>query len=298
MRPQVQQCLRRASALALREDRSCAVCEEGTAVCWSYDESVELPLPRAAVDVAVGLERACVLDEAGAVHCLGDLTHGRLLTEAGPGTVKQLLHGFASPCGVTSDQTARCWGGRKTVLSGVHVDRAFGSDDFGCRIHQGELHCWIGTRDDVREVSPRLEDVVAVDGYRDQGESGCDIWDEISVCAVTAQGHVFCSRNDGFEFKAVPGIEGATEVAVGDGFACALRENESVACWGPKARMQGSNSGADSAVNLRAFVDAQWIESDGTSVCAGTRSGDVVCWGPRGGWHLPVTPQRRSSPVP
>lgn len=260
---------------------SCAVCEDGAAVCWSYDESAEVSLPRAAVDVAVGFERACILDEAGAVHCFTEATTATPLTEAAPGAVERLLHGTDHPCGVATDERVQCWGGKKTVLTGLEVDRAFGGDDFGCSTHDGVLRCWIAERDEVRSEYPVLEPVVAVDGYRDQGEAGCNIWDEIGVCAVTEAGKVFCknTNSSAFELDVVPGVDGAIDVQVEKGSTCALLRDGQVACWGRGA--------PGLSLEPHGVADAEWIESDYSSLCVRRRSGDLACWGPLGGWDVP-----------
>jgi hypothetical protein len=111
------------------------------------------------------------------------------------------------------------------------------------------------------------------------------------VCAVTGTGGVLCwgysNKPEAFgdggssQWRAVPvsvvGVSDAVEVAVGEGWNCALTSSGAVQCWGVNSYF-GLNS--PTAVAMPFFTSGVTsIASDGASLCALLTTGGVQCVG-------------------
>ncbi len=76
-------------------------------------------------------------------------------------------------------------------------------------------------------------------------------------------------------------MTGATSVALGGDFACALLDNESVRCWGEGGLGQLGDGSATSA-NVAVRVDGPALTTltcGAAHACGVDRLGDVWCWG-------------------
>jgi Regulator of chromosome condensation (RCC1) repeat len=106
------------------------------------------------------------------------------------------------------------------------------------------------------------------------GRVGCMAWNDVAARAFEVD------TDRGFQW--VAGIDDADELAVGGSFACALRRNGRVACWGTNS---GGELGDWAATGSRQAADVPGIEgtvalSVGMShACAALSSGRVRCWG-------------------
>lgn len=73
-----------------------------------------------------------------------------------------------------------------------------------------------------------------------------------------------------------------TELATGHGFACALRESGSVACWGDNSSGQlgdGTTTSSRFPVAVLGVDDATSIVAGDSHACAVRTAGTVACWG-------------------
>jgi hypothetical protein len=126
---------------------------DGSLVIFRPDDSgaiagqTELPGPF--VDLAVGPEEGCVLDDAGALACWNAWG---LAQAASEGTFARVLVGFRQYCDLRPDGRASCWGFGSDELDFVHldgeypgpfVDLAMGND-YACGVlaDGGGIKCW------------------------------------------------------------------------------------------------------------------------------------------------------------
>jgi len=145
-----------------------------------------------------------------------------------------------------------------------------------------------------------------------------------SVCAVVVGGHVYCwgpiaegnlglGRGAGHQLCAdgsacsaspmpIVGLSDATEVSVGDAYACALRTGGVVSCWGANASGTlgtGETSGPDQCgvgpsvyscalhpVTVSTLSGAIAVSAGAVTACALLGSGHVRCWGGNAGGAL------------
>lgn len=142
---------------------------------------------------------------------------------------------------------------------------------------------------------------------------GLDAGDLIS-CAVLSGGGVQCwGRNDtgilgtgtGIESSSAPlsvsGLDDATAVTIGWEHACALRESDSVVCWGGNnsGRLgDGTESNRPLPVAVTGLTDVVDVSAGGSHTCAVLANGPVKCWG----WNFrgqlgDGTTTKRSTPV-
>ncbi len=73
-----------------------------------------------------------------------------------------------------------------------------------------------------------------------------------------------------------------TQIAVGDGFACALIDDGSVYCWGLNSNGQLGNGSTDDSpvpVQVTGLDDAVQVGAGHSYACARRSSGAVACWG-------------------
>ncbi len=220
-----------ASAVSANGEHTCVI--DGTqVVCWGANQFGQLgnnmmqtfappgPIssPASFVAVEAGEAHTCAIDAMSSVSCWGAGLDGRLGagTDETPklapvavttsGDVSQLIAGDDSTCAANAAGITECWGSNYSGELGVG-DRAprptpiaVGPWDslalgavHGCGIRTTELFCW---------------------GLNDQGQLGID------------------SLVETLQPTRVQPATTWTEVAVGDGFTCALDGDRSMWCWG------------------------------------------------------------------
>jgi hypothetical protein len=105
--------------------------------------------------------------------------------------------------------------------------------------------------------------------------------DDYTTCALLSGGQVMCSGlgyGDRDRFALVDGIAGATQISVGDGFACAL-VGDAVRCWGSNhlSKLGGSTAGSGPITTIDR--GAAEVRVRGATGCARMHDGTVECWG-------------------
>ena len=222
--------------LALGEHTSC-VLRDRRVSCWGplqFEDPTprELPSLAGAVEIAVGPERVCALLPGGGVRCV----HGQAIeTVAGLVGARSIAVGNASACAARSDGHVVCW------TAGGH-QRAESLSPF--------------------EIAG-IEDAVELTS----GEF---------ICARRAAGTVACFRGPAPwdlhpSVWQVRGVEGALQVSMGHGSACAVVAGGEIVCWpielGPLA------------ARVAGVSDAVQVVRGSDSTCIRTATGAVKCWG-------------------
>ena len=130
---------RTATALALGDWHSCAILDDGSAMCWGYNAfgqlgdgtttdsnipvAVNLPAGRTATALAVGGYHSCAILDDGSAMCWGYNFYGQLgdgtttysstpvavILPAGR-TATALALGGAHSCAILDDASTMCWG--------------------------------------------------------------------------------------------------------------------------------------------------------------------------------------------
>ncbi len=203
------------------------------------------------MELSVGTEALCVSRE-GEVECTGDSSG--LCPSDGvkelPG-VEQISAGDGFTCALQSGGAVSCWG------------EFFGpGDEGGCvdprLVEELEGAAMIASgydnvcglmEDGIRCVNRRArQEPLSIDGDFTSIWRGAHQRDPISgsgnqgetICGVSRAGRARCV---GALSWAPTDLKGVVEVALGQGFACALRAEGEVMCWGDNGRGQLGDSG-------------------------------------------------------
>lgn len=265
---------RRAASASLR--RLCAAALSAALLLTTL-----APSAHAEGDLALGAEHSCLRTTEGRVACWGLNSRGQL----GDGTFTH------------RDRPVWVQGLRDTVAISVGATH-------GCAVMPiGQVVCW-GSNNEAQ-----LGDGTTRDRWRPAAV--LDLSDAVEVvagveqtCALRRGGRVVCwgrthhraddppgvrrVRHAGLHDSKhhrpnpVPGLDDATELAVGLLFACALRAGGEVVCWGNdrhRAAGDGSASAHALPVSVRGVDGAVEVKAGWDQACARLESGRVVCWG-------------------
>ena len=272
---------------------TCAVTAEHELWCWGEGEVVSSPVPEKMTDfgpveqVSVGAYHACVrLLDSERLICWGFNGHLQLGSSSGDATywsafiegLESVSAGIDHTCVVASGQV-RCWGANfHNELGGVEGDGNYAFD---------------ATRSVKNLAGLALSGVVGV-------AAGGRI-----NCAVQTSGAVSCwggqwrnGRIQALPLQAVADERGVSLqdakslCAEGEGhfsYACALRQDGSVACWGTDPAWMASHPAA-SVADLPGGSVMRTVVSSGVEqiacgqahVCVRTSAGEARCWGVNG----------------
>lgn len=204
----------------------CAVRTSGTLVCWGRGGSGRLLPPSGTfTQVSTAATYACGVRTGGALACWGGDTSfypgisqaGSTLTTSPPaGRFTQVSTGYAIACGVRTDRTLACWGENEEGLlpppSGSFIQVSAGTTG-ACGLRTGgALVCWGALYASPLVRANRFKQISATR----------------FACGVTRSSTLVCAP-----FLADPPPAGRfTEVSSGSTYACGVRLNGRLVCWG------------------------------------------------------------------
>jgi hypothetical protein len=184
----------------------------------------------------------------------------------GLGRVAQLAASRRHTCALASDATVSCWGDGVGVhkIEGLKIVTAIASGgDAACALTgAGDTFCW--QKDGVPKAGPRGLDGISVGaksacGFK-RGATQVVCWEPSAsispsktraapgkVTSVWGDYERGCAQVEGGAASCWGGAtEPAARVASGEGHACSVQSDRSVACWG---------KGDDGQIGNGAFVD-------------------------------------------
>lgn len=271
-------------------DHTCVVRANGMLACWGNNsngqlgngttESSTIPVPvegiTNAVAVSASTKRSCALLADTTVRCWGRNDYG----EAGDGTVRQ---------NVTTPSAVNDIVGASAIAIGPGHSCVAVDDD--------APWCW-GRNVDFRLGNENEDAVGAAPVQPLAGNTIFDIAADASTsCALRSDGDVLCwGANDSGQFGRldatintsaspvlVQSVRGAIQVALGDGFGCALDEVGAVHCWGTNRDGQlgrGESSTRPQRVEpVLGLDDVSDLDVGSDRACAIYGGGLVKCWG-------------------
>jgi alpha-tubulin suppressor-like RCC1 family protein len=304
----------KSSALAAYNWHSCSADLEGRLWCWGYgyygqlgggvDKTVAYS-PRAVLTVAdvasfaLGQDHTCAVDTKGDAWCWGRNGAGQLGTgdfndASTPKRVSQVpvLRRIAAggdfdpgteghTCGVDGKGSVWCWGDNGVGQLGVPVST--------------------GRATPLRvEGLPASKEVTAGGGH---------------TCSLSSDGRVFCWGFNGFgelgdgegswgahRWRPVEviGVTGASAIAAGYWFTCALKSDGTVWCWGDNFYGQLGDSSTElrtKPVQVQGLGNVQMITAGTSHACALLADRTVKCWGQNNG-RLGDGSGHRPTPTP
>ncbi len=224
----------------------CGLKTDGTISCWGQDTTGETsPPPGKFIQVAVGGEHACALPDNGEPICWG--ANGSSQSSPLPGPFQQLALGDAHSCGLKADGSVECWGNNSDEQSNVAAD-TFSYIAAGykttCGVKtDGVAICW-GLAANSYGYLTQID--FAVNG--DPDGTAHQSTKEFSICGLKADSSLSCPTMSSvpsgvFSYVATGGHvvrpchddcnhSWAKYHYEFSGFACGIRENGLVACWG------------------------------------------------------------------
>ena len=218
---------------------TCALREDGSAVCWGSDDEGQASPPAGETFAALssGDYHTCALREDGSAVCWGSDDEGQASPPTGE-TFAAISSGGSHTCALRADRTAVCWG--------------YDEDDWG----------W----DDEGQASPPEGETFAAlsSGY-------------LHTCALREDGTAVCWGSDRDGRASPPAGETFAAISSGGLHTCALREDGSAVCWGSDENRLGYEEyGQASPPEGETFaaISSGWLHT-----CGLREDGAAVCWG-------------------
>jgi alpha-tubulin suppressor-like RCC1 family protein len=249
---------------------TCALRRGGVVSCWGWTggwsqpaemKLMTLPAVAGATRLRMGRDNVCVLDGDGAIQCIGELPTFRPVAVAGLSDVTKLIASSDQACALTSSRDVLCWG---------RFERQTKSGDTELVVRSRPTKIASGIIDLAGGRTPsRLAD----------------------LCMVTDAGKVRCELAWEKPVE-IPGIEGALEIALGQGHLCARTRDGAVYCWGSNNNLQLGATDRDlvtreletlkPALRVQGLPPIARIAAGRDSSCAVATDGRVFCWGAGG----------------
>jgi alpha-tubulin suppressor-like RCC1 family protein len=300
--------------LAAGGRRACALGSDGTAWCWGAEAATfalgvgthsATPVPitpggSGAIDLAIDGSNLCLLKGEGSIWCYGS----GILSGIGGRAVALSIggaYGSAFGCAIRADGAVFCWPGTFSANPLGAPVRAPGLEDvtdIACggyvacaRRSDATLWCWGGGAGDVSTPSPGT----TIENPRRVPELGNDVAAVFAgaggVCVSKTDGGVQCWGalfGEPFQggvpnFQPEPRFTGARRIAIGDGHACAIRSDKTLACFGANDYGQlgdgmfVAHSSAAPVIGLGGPV-AEVVAGDQIT-CAMLENGAIRCFG-------------------
>ena len=259
-----------------------------------------VPLNIHAIDA--GGKTTCALRANNQVYCVGDNSTGQLgdgtttsSSEPTPTSVigaYSISVGTSSVCAIGSDKLGICWGDnskgqlgnssngslpRKIDLALTLSDLSVGSG-YACAVTENaHLYCWgdllVDGLDKYNKSVPTLITEITTPSVVSVGKS--------SVCVIS--GSLFCwgSVIGTATPTKIDGTDGATDVSVGDDFACAIVA-ATAKCFGNNSQGQlgqGNFLATSGLVTVNGISDAVKISAGAQFACVLSKLNNSYCWG-------------------
>jgi len=216
----------------------CGLKTDGTISCWGQDTAGETsPPPGKFIQVAVGGEHACALPDNGDPICWG--ANGSSQSSPPPGPFQQLALGDEHSCGLKADGSVECWGNNSDEQSNVAAE-TFSYIAAGyktsCGIKtDGAAICWGRTAKSYGYLTQ-------IDFGITGGSAG--LYGDSIFCGLKVDNTLTCpsiktAPSGVFSYVTVSGDNHnydppgcCNDYNAFYSFACGIRENGLVACWG------------------------------------------------------------------
>jgi alpha-tubulin suppressor-like RCC1 family protein len=206
--------------------------------------------------VSAGDFHTCVLNQEGALTCVGRNRDGQRVQKPGP--YKAVAAGDAHTCALGEDGIAECWGKNDAAQSEPPPDVTFtqitAGESFNCGIREldGKAQCW-GSDSSNRASPPADVSFVSLDAGR------------AHACGLTTDKKAVCWGEVSFR---APPLTNVKQVVAGNWVSCALLEDQSARCWPGDEAQEIPLEGA--------FVS---LAAGHRAVCLTQATGNLICEG-------------------
>ena len=264
----------RYTSITIIGNHTCGVLTNGTLRCWG-DTSRRPPADDGFVAVAPGYGHACGLREDGSISCWGTIDDDYSpdpAPEASSEPFTSITAGFSYYCGLRADGSVVCWPddfwGEKRHCAGLPGTttsaECWGPEGFGTSPPDGVRFTTISTGH-FDTCGLRMDGSAECWGRYLSGVEKCN--------SVRSDGVGVCWEHlPKEETEPLPEDERFKSISVGSQFACAIRLDDDIRCWGLKEAPP---------VLVSAYIKGPFIalSSGYDHACALRSSGEVYCWG-------------------
>ena len=247
--------------VAVGENHSCALQNSGRVQCWGSNDDGQLDVPEGLrfQQITAGYRFSCGIRADGGVSCWGQNDHRQ--NEAPDGRFDAIDAGWDHVCALR-EGSATCWGWNANERATPPPDVAFAAigagADYSCGLTlSGDLVCW-GKND------------------RGQAESRSGPFDALAVgvihtCVLGSDRRAICQGANKADERDAPATL-FEEIAVGDAYTCGILPEGTVECFDGVAN-EAINVRLTAPPGLFTSIDAGW-----QTTCAIDRQGHVHCW--------------------
>ena len=213
---------------------ACGLRENGSIVCWGYDEhnigSLDAPAGTGYRQISAGLNFACALRQDAAIACWGSNAY-RLATPP-QGSFTEIAVGRDHACAIPLPQGTQgsqssppkliCWGkhfpnGAETLPLDAPISDIQSGYEFTCGLTpQADMAC-LSMERRLAEITP---------GAFTRLGAGLN-----HVCALRQDGGAFC-QGDNDQLQASPPRTQFAQIAAGWHHACGITRENRIECWG------------------------------------------------------------------
>ncbi|HJL15918.1 MAG TPA: AgmX/PglI C-terminal domain-containing protein [Sandaracinaceae bacterium LLY-WYZ-13_1] len=310
-------------------EHACARKSDGTVWCWGADDNGQTGLPgdrrayftptqvpqlTGITQVSTGGDNTCAVHEDGHLSCWGDVYRGKV-GNGQSGTdpddvespfqleltgVQEVGVGNYQVCARLESGAVQCWGddGYGNLGAAERGDQAAPTEVFGladaqqlavggahvCALRAtGALSCW---------------------GKSGDGQLGAEDMDDTRHAGdrIPALASLSAEPPPIPTFEAQGPTQTNPRLSVGQSFACGVRQDGHVLCWGSNHSGQLGNgttiSAHEQAVEVIGLGDAVQVEAYQGRACARRANGQVACWGSLGRWNGSDSTVHSSRPLP
>ena len=247
---------------------ACGLRENGSIVCWGYDEHnnriLDAPAGTDFRQISAGHNFTCALRQDATIACWGNNSHGQATPPQG--AFSEIAVGTRQACAVPRSQSSPpkliCWGeqfpnGAETLPLDVPFSNIQSGAGFICGLTpKADMAC-LRIYQNIAEITPGPFTRLGVGLHH--------------VCALRPDGSAFCQgEND--SMQASPPTTKFAQISAGWHHACGITRARQIECWGsgragsPGERLAAPN-GEFTAISIG------WRNS-----CALRPNGRATCW--------------------
>jgi len=247
--------------VAVGENHSCVLQNSGQVQCWGSNDDGQLDVPEGVKfqQITAGFRFSCGIRVDGGVSCWGQNDHHQ--TEAPDGEFTAIDEGWDHVCAL-SEGFATCWGWNANERATPPQDVAFAAIGAGaehsCGLTLGaDLVCW-GKNDDGRAASRSGPFLALAVGAA-------------HTCVLHQDGMVACQGKDD-SGQSSPPESVFTQITNGYMHGCGIASDGGLRCWGQKPNPAG-NTALPVPLGEFTSVTAGW-----NTTCGIRPGGHTQCW--------------------
>ena len=255
----------------------CGVGSAGEPVCWDpHGNSEDIPPPHRFTAIEASGSTLCGSRADGTAACWDD---AKWVVGFPSGPFQSVDAGPGHACGVQNDGNAVCWGTGDVSVELQHPRYGYGGfKSVSTGRSDWPVACGVAVDDTVECWGPGVSPYEAMPDGAFQSVSVGDF-----ICGVTLDGPVRCWDFDidrEFPVQVNPPGGEFRSVSVGNRYACGLKTNHRVVCWGwPETGNRRAGTYRQFLREAPPYVRFTSVSAGTAHACGTKMDSTVVCWG-------------------